>query len=265
MKRIIVTGIICVHLFTACAAAQKVDSASIGDQEVMAVLWQQTSGEYRALCYQAYFLARISFDQWKSNSADKKMLPPAVIVDVDETVLDNSPQDAKKILKGVDYNQAMWDEWSNLARAEAVPGAVEFLKYVSQQGGEVFYITNRGPKEWSNTIANLQKQGCPMADSSHVMPKIDDSNKEKRRQKVAADHTVVLLIGDNLNDHAEVFYKKSAKERCDTVDQLRKNFGTKFIVLPNPMYGDWEGALYDYQKLKANEKKKIRMESLRGY
>ncbi|MGH2566955.1 MAG: 5'-nucleotidase, lipoprotein e(P4) family, partial [Bacteroidota bacterium] len=131
--------------------------------------------------------------------------------------------------------------------AEAIPGSVEFLQYAASRGVDVFYVTNRKPFNKNGTLENLKRKGFPQADESHLFLRTDESSKEQRRQKIAETHQIVLLIGDNLADFSSVFDRKSVQERNSEVEQLKVEFGKKFIVLPNPIYGDWEDAIYTYQ------------------
>jgi 5'-nucleotidase (lipoprotein e(P4) family) len=86
-----------------------------------------------------------------------------------------------------------------------------------------------------------------------------------RRQKVAAKFRIVLLVGDNLNDFADDFSGKSLAERSAQVDRERVQFGTRFIILPNPMYGDWESAVYENKSgLTDAEKSAYRRRALKG-
>ncbi|MBL7994220.1 5'-nucleotidase, lipoprotein e(P4) family [bacterium] len=211
---------------------------------VNAMLWHQTSGEYRALCYQAYALAKLRLDEALMNKFEKK---PAVIVDIDETVLDNSPYNANLIVTEGSFSQATWKTWTQGANAGAVPGAVEFMNYAVSKGADVFYISNRKIEEKEGTLANLVKMGFPQADDTHVLLKTEPGGKEKRRLKVAETHEIVLLCGDNLNDFTYIFEKKSVTERFDGVEKMKDQWGRKFIILPNPIYGDWEEAIYDYK------------------
>lgn len=251
-------------LFIAMApvqAQEKTAEPSLQDQYITAVLWQQVSGEYRALCYQAYNWARVAFDQ--QTAGPKKTKPLAVIVDVDETVMDNSPYSARQIMDRLNYPSG-WEDWTLSATARAVPGAIEFLQYASAKGAEIFYVTNRNVREKNATIENLKSLGFPNADTIHVMVKITQSGKEPRRQKVAETHEIVLLVGDNLNDFSDVFEKKTIDDRFKAVDNAKELFGKKFIVVPNAMYGDWEGAMTGYNyKLTEKEKDEIRRKWLR--
>jgi 5'-nucleotidase (lipoprotein e(P4) family) len=233
---------------------------------VGSTLWTQYSGEERALAYQAYHLARLLLDRdLRINRKDKRRR--AVVVDVDETVLDNSRHQAQMIKEHRSYPYR-WLEWINLAEASAVPGAVEFLKYADSKGVRVFYVTNRKSNEKEGTMRNLRQLGFPNITEETVVVRPDNSpsSKEARRQKIAQRHRIVLLIGDNLNDFAEVFEKKSSAERIAAVEQAKDQFGERFIMIPNAMYGDWESSLFaPDEKLSDEEKAAKRRSLLKGF
>jgi len=227
-----------------------------------AALWQQTSGEYRALCFQAYNFARLSLKEALWESTNKK--PNCIIVDIDETVLDNSAFQGHEINKGISYNAADWTAWTNLAQADTVPGALAFLKFAASKNIETFYLSNRDDKDYAATLKNLQKFGFPYADDAHLLVSKGTSNKEPRRQKIAENYNILLLCGDNLSDFTNVFYREG-KNTFEQVDLNQSLFGKKFIVLPNPMYGDWEKSLYKGENLSDKEKAKQRLERLKSY
>ena len=219
-----------------------------------AVLWQQSSGEARALQYQAYALARLMLDRDLRTRARSKF-KRAVVVDVDETILDNSRFQAGLIVNREAFNSAGWIDWCNSARASAIPGAVEFLKYAASRGVSVFYVTNRGTPEKAGTISNLKQLGFPGVSDETVVVRADVSSKEARRQKISERYRIVLLCGDNLADFSNVFEGKTTEDRAAAVDAARAKFATQFIVLPNPMYGDWESAVYGYASRLSEEEK----------
>jgi 5'-nucleotidase (lipoprotein e(P4) family) len=222
---------------------------------VLATLFQQTAAEYRALCYQAFNIGKFMLDaDLNDKSVDKHRI---IVLDVDETVLDNSPFQAKSVLESTSY-PVNWDEWCNLANAEPLPGALEFLNYARANGVSIFYVTNRKDYLKEVTIKNLADMGFPHADAEHVITRSAEASKEGRRQDLMKKYHISLLFGDNLNDFAEVFEGKSVKSRFDAVDQVSNLFGRKFIVLPNAMYGDWENALYEYSS-KVNDSVKFEM------
>lgn len=229
------------------------------DHLLNATIWYQRAGEMKALCYQAYNLAQLRLDQTLSKPLSGKL---AIVVDIDETVLDNSPFEARCIINKTVYPKG-WSEWVAESNALAIPGAVEFLNYASSKNVEVFYISNRKVEEKEATIKNLKQAGFPMADDAHLMLKTNTSNKEERRQNLLKTHKIIMLIGDNLNDFTDIFERRCPYERNFITDSVRNEFGKRFIVLPNPMYGDWESSLFDYQKLTPEEQAKLRKEFLR--
>jgi len=279
-RRLHIIGIFCTTLFLVqlSAVAQTPPSAqpAAADNEYQtgAILWMQSSGEYRALAYQTFVLARLRLDEYLRGSSGRQTRKsrasigkPAVIVDVDETVMDNSRYNAELLLRGLSNNSQRWREWCQRAEAGAVPGAVDFLNYAASRGVRVFYITNRRESAKPGTVLNLRKLGFPDVSEETVMVRSEDAppSKESRRQQVAARYRVVLLMGDNLNDFADNFAGKAIVDRAAEVDRFRVEFGAKFIVLPNPLYGDWEDAVYQYKSgLKDADKQALRRAALKG-
>lgn len=222
------------------------------DHLTMATLYQQKAAEYRALCYQAFNVAKYQLDQNLRIAGLQRQ--QAVILDIDETVLDNSPHEAKCILNDALY-PTYWEEWMNASSAKPVPGVMEFLEYAKSKGIQIYYITNRKEKYREQTLKNLKDLGFPNAENEYLMLKTDESSKKARRDLVSQTNKIILLIGDNLNDFSEVFEKKSVAERFAVTDEMRTEFGTRFIVLPNAMYGEWEGAIYNYDYSLSNKQK----------
>lgn len=228
---------------------------------LLSVAYCQNSAEYRALFYQAYLLAKYRLDEKLENRKSK--LTAAVITDIDESVLDNSPFEARMITDGIDYPGG-WKEWCEKSSAKALPGSLEFFKYAAGKGVEIFYISNRSRELSAVTIKNLANAGFPMADSLHCIFKDKTSSKEERRMQVKSHYDLIMLIGDNLNDFSNVFENKDIKARFQSTDSLQGKFGDEFIVLPNPMYGDWENAIYHYNfKIENKEKREMLHKSLR--
>src|SRR5712691_6392400 len=154
-----------------------------------AVLWQQASGERRALSYQAFALARMMLDR------DLKMnrrlrTPRAIVVDLDETILDNGLYQGMQVRNHVNFNQKDWTEWVNRAEATAVPGSVEFLSYAAARRVTVFYITNRNDVQKQGTATTLKKLGFPDVNDQTLLVQTDpkNSSKEPRRQSVGAKY-----------------------------------------------------------------------------
>lgn len=243
-------------------SAQKPDV--LNNRLTYPVLFHQTSAEYRALCYQAFNTARNYLEELLEQRGSTEKF--AIITDVDETMVDNSYLEARLIKEGKEYNSRLWNEWVSLSAATEVPGAVEFTNWAASKGIEIFYVSNRKIAEVPATIKNLKKLGFPFADSLHAIFMDKESSKESRRQKIASTHKVVMLMGDNLNDFADIFERKSISERYDATDKLKSEWGTRFIVLPNPIYGEWENALYEYKRsLTPNEKNEKLLEKLKSF
>ncbi|MGQ9804756.1 MAG: 5'-nucleotidase, lipoprotein e(P4) family [Chlorobiales bacterium] len=237
---------------------KKISSA---EQAVMATLWQQQSGEAKALYYQAYQLASIRLSEALKQKTKK---PKAIIVDIDETVLDNSLYQAKLIERDTTH-PAYWSEWCQLAKAQPTPGALEFLIEAQLKGVAVFYISNRSQTLLDATLKNLQLWKFPFADSAHVLLRADYPSKESRREKVAQTHDVILLCGDNLADFSKTFEGKSTEERNREVERLKEQFSKRFIILPNPMYGDWEQVIDESESREPKTRALKRKEALTSF
>lgn len=250
------------------AIAQSNQSPADNTYLEAAILWQQTSGERRALSYQTFAFARMLLDRDLRMNRRNRM-KRAIIVDLDETILDNTGYEARLVTDKVAHTSQRFTDWVNRAEAGAVPGAVEFLRYADSRGVRVFYVTNRKQIEKAGSATNLKKLGFPKVNDETLLvrPEKGDSSKEPRRVAVSARYHVVLLMGDNLNDFAEVFENsKTIDSRIESVERNKAQFGTRFIVLPNPTYGDWESAIYDYNfKLTDAEKEAKRKSALKPY
>ena len=215
----------------------------IVDGKLFGSVYQQKAAEYKALCIQAYNIAMIRLDQAIANKREK---PLAIITDLDETVLDNSQYAINRALQGKDYESLSWSEWIERAEADTIPGAAHFLKYAASKKVEVFYLTNRDEKDRNGTQKVLEIYNLPAPDDRHLIMRQGTSSKEKRRQEITSAYNVVLLIGDNLADFSGEFDKRSVEERQIFMNKIASEFGNRFILLPNPIYGDWESALYDH-------------------
>jgi 5'-nucleotidase (lipoprotein e(P4) family) len=230
---------------------------------LMSTLFHQKAAEMRAIYYQIYNLATLRLDNELRMAGLSKTL--AVVVDIDETVLDNSPFEAKSILENTNYPK-YWGEWCELAQAKAIHGAVEFLSYAESKGVEVFYITNRKEKFKTATIENLKKEGFPFADKKHLLMRTTSSSKKERRESVGKTHKVVLIIGDNLGDFLDIFDKNNINRRFEITDSLKNEFGKRFIILPNSMYGTWINTILNFQyDLTPDQKLDIFHENLESF
>jgi 5'-nucleotidase (lipoprotein e(P4) family) len=255
-------------LILCSASAQQPVPDQSNEKLLVSVAWYQHAAEMKALYYQGFNLAALRLDEAVARNTSGKKL--AVVVDIDETMLDNSPFQTDIIRYG--SGAETWHQWTAKSCAQALPGALNFALYAQSKGVEIFYITNRDNSERVATLTNLKNEKFPYADQSHLLTRADPSattgntsSKMARRAEVATTHEIILLIGDNLNDFSEVFENRKSNDGRDAVDQYRENFGARFIILPNPMYGAWEKPLYDYREgLSEPEKSQLLREKLNG-
>lgn len=241
------------------------DSIEISASEdlVGAALWVQKSAEIRALYYQSYRYAELVLENKLNKLEDKTKT--AVILDIDETVLDNSPYTGMLIQKGLRYSPSTWKEWTNLASAKALPGVVEFTRFAKSKGVEVFYVSNRSVDERDATIKNMISEKLPDADERHMYLKTDESSKIPRYKIIAGEYNILLFVGDNLRDFDENFASRFENYGFALVDSLKNQFGEKYIILPNPVYGDWEKAIYQGKTPNAKESNRLRKQALQSY
>ena len=273
MKKLNVFAILltAVFLFTApmSVSAQDYSFKDLNEEAILALSWVQKSAEFKALALQAFNIAKLRWDMDKGGG--KK----CVIVDVDETLIDNSPFNAGLIGKDYGYGNSTWKEWCDAQSATAIPGAVDFLNYVVSTGGDVFYVTNRKAQPEKNmdltqvTMNNLKALGFPQIDEKHMLLRTGTSKKQPRRDSVTAmGYRAVLLMGDNLADFDQVFDADTMTERDQAVENNKDKFGDSFIMLPNPIYGNWEAAVYGggkWYKKSAKERSDIRIQTLRKF
>ncbi len=266
-RRFLNVGVYLAFLITG-SYAQTAQPAVDLDYQIGAILYQQTAAEYRALAYQAFNLARWQLDADFEKTNLKKLpkverkRPRAIVVDIDETVLDNSPANAYGAKNHIPFNIKDWYAWGEMRKAKAIPGAVDFLNYAVSRGVKIFYVSNRDEVQKQATIDNLIKVGFRDVAPDNVVLRQKDSTKEPRRLEIASKYRIVMLMGDNLDDFSNVFERKSILERFAETDQARELWGKKFIVLPNAMYGTWESAVYGYARLTEPQKAESRANAL---
>ncbi len=267
MKKIIILSTLALTVIFAFkykdSATEILPNNIVVNGKLFTSIFQQQAAEYKALCIQSYNLARLQLDQELKKTTIR---PRAIITDIDETILDNSSFAIHEALLGKTYSPDAWHEWTNRSECDTLSGSVSFLKYASAKGIVVYYISNRDDQERAGTLANLKKFDFPYSDDAHLLLKETGSSKESRRQKVAAKYDIVVLLGDNLADFCADFDKKSTTERLEATLKLSKEFGKKFIVLPNANYGDWESALFKYDyKLSSAQKDSVIKGALKHY
>ena len=247
---------------------------SFQEQSILSVLYVQTSTEFAANNLQTYLNATEALERaledssWsaaleqKENFRDK---PPAIIIDIDETVLDNSPFQSRTILSGLSYPNG-WSEWVNESKANAVEGVYDFLHYANDKEVEIYYLTNRLESFRDPTIKNLINLGLPFKNENMLLMRKEQNSRDKteRRKLVADKNRVVLIIGDQLTDfistkEAYVFHtdrKKLAKKYSDM-------WGSKWFMITNPTYGRWELSIYENMPESEEAASEIRKKTLR--
>ena len=231
-------------------------------ENTMGSLWYQNAAEVDALYQQGYNVATSKLKELLKQPTSK---PYSIVLDIDETVLSNIPFQVKMIKDGTAFNPKLWDEWVQKAEAKPVAGAKEFLQFADKNKVQIYYISDRTDAQVDATIKNLEAQGLPVQGRDHLMFKKEgDKSKEGRRQEVLKHTNLVMLFGDNLVDFAE-FSTKSEADRDKMFEQLKAEFGDKFIIFPNPMYGSWESAVYQGEKKDGKGQSEARLNALKGY
>ena len=231
-----------------------------------ATLWMQTAAEYQAITREIYRTARTQLDlaladpAWNAlPDAASGAKSPAIILDLDETAIDTSAQTARTIRSGSGYSDKSWMDFSMAGNSRAIQPALDFLRDASSRGVAIFYITNRKQEEKASLLRNLSALGFPTPVEANVLTRGErpewTSDKSSRRTFVASSYRVVEMFGDDLNDFVPAA-GKSLEARRDLLNRYDEQWGRKWFMLPNPVYGSWErsvvagtsGACGEYQK-----------------
>ena len=229
------------------------------ETETMGLLWMRTSAEYRALAYQGYNVAMNAVKMAVTDPSHQRK-PLAIVLDADETVVDNTKLMGESIVNGNGrFDAPWWRQAVHQGKSQAMPGAVEFLNEVHKQGVEIFYVSNRyAPVNLDVTIQNFKELGFPSIDKDHVLLFEKDSDKQPRFDMIAKKYYVVVYMGDNAGDFPIGTKGKTLAERNAIIDAHKEDFGTTFVVFPNPAYGSWVSALAKgYQNLSPEEQKQV--------
>jgi acid phosphatase len=258
------------------------ESVAAAHDSFEATLWMQTALECRLICEQAYLLAGERLEEALADSSwtaaleqegEYEGLPPAVILDVDMTVLDNTAFEARLVREGRGFERPLWDEWVGLAEAPAVPGALAFARRARGLGVEIFYVTNRRAQHEEATRRNLEAEGFPLSRERDTVLMRDereewDGNKASRRAHVAETHRILLLLGDDANDFLSGTLGPGLgpEGRLARAEEFQAHWGRRWIMLPNPLYGSWQSALYGFRdELAPEEKRRLQLEALRPF
>jgi acid phosphatase len=223
-----------------------------GHEMLNAVLWQQRAPEYRAAAMQAYTLAQTRLEEglatgWSAAleqpDADPA-LPPAVLLDVDETVIDNSRYEARIVRQLGRYDRDSFARWCAEDAAGAVPGAVPFVRSARALGVAVIFYTAREERLRDCTLASLRRLGFGPVSPGELYLR-GAGSKHALRERLAQRYRLVLLIGDSLEDFV-AGSRAGAGVRDALARRHAERFGHQWIVLPNPVYGHWEALWYDF-------------------
>jgi acid phosphatase len=245
------------------ATAAKAMAEPPADDNLNATAWTQTAIEHDLVYLQTYrdaqahLLRALKDRQWDALPKDDRTTPfkdlkPAVILDIDETVLDNSPYQARVIKSGGEFNEADWAAWCKEQKARALPGVVEFTRFAASHGIAVIYISNRAKDLDQVTLANLRQVGVPVSGPEAFLglgtfvEGCEQAGTEKgcRRQLIGRHYRVLMQVGDQIGDFVTVLANNPAgrkKAMASYMDWI----GTRWFVLPNPTYGSWEPALFN--------------------
>ena len=258
-------------------------AAETSHEQLNATLWMQTSPEYRANTEQVYRLATervanpapgtAALEQLGTPPEQLARLPTAVILDLDETVLDNSVYQARLIRDRANYSTKTWGEWVITGQADAVPGAREFIAAARSVGHTVFYVSNRD----CNVPPATPGDPCPAKTASmrNLVALGIDSNpdptkmllrgekpewatKTQRRGFIASNYRIIAMIGDDLGDFIDPRAFAGDRARLDW------RFGVNWFVLPNPIYGSWTNAFDTDEKRLAGLRTEPRVLELPG-
>ena len=249
--------------FVSCYAQKSTADAQehfVSNGKLYAALFQQQAAEYDALCYQAYNIARLRLDEALAKPSDK---PLAIVSDIDETFMNTSYYAVECGRNGTEFEYKTWEEWTTKAEATPLAGAVEFFQYAAQKGVQIFYVTNRKESERKGTTLNIKRYHFPFQGDDHLIFRTVERSKENRRLNIAKNYDIVLFLGDNLGDFDKDFDATTPEGRSQAVEKNHKQFGTKYIVLPNTSYGDWENALYGENPLTLKERKELILKTLK--
>jgi len=245
-----------------------------------ATLWTQRSVEFRANATAAYALARLRLDQaladksWTAAPAEQTgnfaSLPPAVILDLDETTLDNSAFQAWMVLNDKSFSPKTWTQFVNAEISTPIEGVLEFTKYADSKGVKVFYVSNRTAEEEPATRKVMEKYGFPMGGNVDTVLTTKEkpdwsSSKGTRRAYIAKDYRILIAVGDNFGDFVDN-YKGNEAERLKVYEDNKAMWGKAWIMIANPTYGSWESAPFGHNyKLPAEEQRKAKRDVLKAW
>jgi 5'-nucleotidase (lipoprotein e(P4) family) len=203
-----------------------------------AIRWVRASAEHRAMFLQVYAQAT---ERIRETAAGRARGSWAVILDADETILDNSEYQRRRATQGLGFTPETWDAWVREEKATALPGAATFLRLVRELGGRIAIVTNRDDVVCPETRRNMEALG--LASDVVLCRQNGLSDKNPRFEQVRSGQAfagggtveVVAWVGDNIQD-----FPALTQDVRDKPTEAFANFGRTYFMLPNPMYGSWE-------------------------
>lgn len=235
--------------------------------EALGVLWLSSAYESDAVIDSIYGAAAarlpdalaadsdaLAASEQPKAAADR---PAAIIVDIDETVLDNDGFNARGLARRFGaFDERWFDCWGEERQARAYAGAVALLNDATARGATVFYVTNRRENQRVAVVDTLRRAGFPVHETgANVIFRgfdttSDDGSREKgaRRQCVAAQYRVAMLFGDNLGDFIDGAEGAPAVRAAKAkAEGAADRWGRTWFMLPNPVYGGWLSALQKHR------------------
>jgi acid phosphatase len=275
-RKVLALGAIVATLSTGAVQAQETPASDM----LLATLWLQRSVEFKGNALGIYALARIRLDQaladksWTAAPAEQKgdfqNLPPAVILDLDETVLDNSRYQVWMLKANQSFSTKTWNQFCAAQVSTAIPGSLEFVKYAESKGVKIFYISNRGVETEKDTRENMEKLGFPLGGNVDTFLMQNEkpgwgSVKGNRRAEVAKDYRVLLNFGDNFGDFDDR-YRGTEADRLKAFEENRARWGREWLVLANPTYGSFDTTTFGHDfKKSREEQRKAKWDVLDGW
>jgi 5'-nucleotidase (lipoprotein e(P4) family) len=243
------------------APADATPLRGLAHETLHGALWMQTSAEYDVLARQTFAAAERGLARALAGAGSAALeqedggggLPPAVVVDIDETMLDNAPFQLQQNLEGTDYCENTWTAWVTAEKARAIPGAVAFAQAADARGVRIVYVTNRTHGVEDATIRNLRAVGFPVRNGDDVLTIGEaeapgapawTSDKTARRAFLARTYRILLLVGDDLRDFVSVPRGTAPADRVALARRYADRWGERWFLLPNAMYGSWEQSLH---------------------
>jgi 5'-nucleotidase (lipoprotein e(P4) family) len=202
-----------------------------------AIRWVRDSAEHRALFLQVY---RDATEHVVAATAGRTAGTWAVVLDADETVIDNSLYQVERERAGLPFDRESWSAWTARREAVPLPGAAAFLSRVRELGGRIAIVTNRRESECPDTEAVFEAHALAY-DVMLCRPE-RSGDKNPRFEAVANGTTpaglppleIVAFLGDNILD-----FPQQSQALRQAPEEAFAPFGARFFVLPNPMYGSW--------------------------